>query len=132
MYLFLHGSEMSSSTYGFKPLYIAVGGAGFSSLASAVGGAGLSSLASAVGGAGLASTHISYSNTGALLWYSVLVPRPYPLHVGNYGAAYVMGVSMCWCDSGRVQCDGEERDVSVYAYQLTDQTKQSVFKVPSL
>ena len=59
-----------------------------------MGGSGLSSLASAVGGAGLASTHISYSNTGALLWYSVLVPRPYPLHVGNYGVAYVM-VSVC-------------------------------------
>ena len=32
-----------------------------------MGMAGLSPLASAVGGAGLASTHVSYSNTGALL-----------------------------------------------------------------
>ena len=54
----------------------------------------------------LASTHISYSNTGTLLWYL-------HLNMGHCG-------------------DGEERDVLVYVYKLIDQTKQSVFKVPSL
>ena len=58
-----------------------------------MGVAGLSSLASAVCGAGLASTHISYSNTGGLLWYSVLVPSTYNLDVGYCG-----GVFLCLCD----------------------------------
>ena len=103
---------------GLPPVTSVVGGAGFPPLASAVGGARLSPLGSAVGGAGLsplASTHISYSNTGTLLlWYSILVPSPYiHLDMGHCG-------------------DGEERDVLVYVYKLIDQTKQSVFKVPSL
>ena len=97
-----------------------MGGAGFSSLAFAVGGAGLPPLASAVGGVLAASTHISYSITGTLLWYSILVPRPYPLQVGYYGvwvsvcvgvmvggssvmvmgwggSSYMERRGMCWC-----------------------------------
>ena len=45
-------------------------------------GTSLSPLASAVGGAPPASTRVSYSITGALLWYSILVRSPCTLHVG--------------------------------------------------
>ena len=45
-------------------------------------GTSLSPLASAVGGDPPASTHVSYSITGALLWYSILVRSPCTLHVG--------------------------------------------------